>query len=577
MIKNEKNDKVKMVENALRLSYDYCLPKFSDAFYAYEQYKNKIDQRIWGTLSECPIPMSYAMVESMLPTIMDFLFGTPKPFALIPNSDNQDLNIEKLERYLIGKIFNEYNLKKKIKPILREALILPCSYALVEDNYITPPNVEALAVFNDEGSLSYKIHLVKGKQKKSINIRHLDFFSVFPSNFGTTPDDCDYIIVVDFIPEDEIKTAIDNGILSGDFDLMKKEARGLNSYADTALVYAKSIIDSNTGKIPSDVNKEIPEDMDIPIRIPVIKYMSRNKHIWVSGSQVIYENSGKEVLSNNIVRFCAQQIGLDWFSNSVCEFGYDMFNFINAWYNSIIDILSHYLYPVTVVNKTALNDQEQDVSYKPGLVIETTLNPQSAISFPQMPPLPPAMLQFPQEIRSLLQNVTGVSESLMGLGGVGIVRGGNSALQSLLTRASARIISIAEELEESGLKPLYEKLILKTQLIGDGQVSYINKDNERVYESVTQDEIKDVIGVQVLSKKQIENKYAEQEIKLRTLPFIVQSGVNAIDALKWVFPEGDLQELFANTAIVNKRDENIKDQLGGEQTEGQYNQINEEA
>ncbi len=545
----EKNDNVKLVEDALRISYEYCMPKFRDAWYCYENYKNKIDKRIWGTISECPIPMAYATVEGMMPTIMDYLFGTPKPFALIPLDGSDDPNLDKVERYMYGKIFHEFDLKRKLKPVLRDAIILPCSYVLVEDTFITPPNVGAIAIMQPDGSFAYHVQMQPGEKKRSVNIRQVDFFSVFPSVYGRDTTDCDYVVIVDFIPEDEIATAIEEGVLSGSLERMKQEAKDLNSYADSALFYARKVVDPDSPKLGTDVNIE-NSNSNLPFRIPVIKYMGRDKHIWISGSQVIYKNDSREVMSSNLVRFCAQQIGLDWFPQSISQFSMDMYNLLNAWYNSVVDILSHHLYPVTIVNKSMLNDQEQDISYQPNLVIETTGNPQAAIHYPQMPPIPPAMLQFPQEIRSLLQSINGMSEMLTGSGGVGMVRGGNNALQSLLARASARVVAIAEELELSGMKPLYEKLLLKLQLMGDANVSYIDNNNMRVTETITAEEIKRAIGVQVLGKKRMENKFADQMVKIQAIPIMLQSGFDPLRVMRWVFPDSDVDQLVSNMPIT---------------------------
>jgi len=544
-----KNDKVKCVEDALRISYSYCMPKMRDAWYAYENYLNHIDKRIWGTISECPIPMAYATVEGMLPTIMDYLFGTHKPFGLVSLDGASDASLDKLERYLYGKIFHEMDLKRKIKPIVRDALIYPCSYAVVEDSVITPPTVSAIAIMRPDGSFAAHSQMLIGDPVRFINIRHVDFFSVFPSVFGTDPETCDYVVMIDFIESGEIEQAIKAGTLSGNLELMKKEAVSMSPYAESALHYARKIVDPDNPRLGTEVNIE-NSSQRLPVRIPVIKYLGRDRHIWVSGSQVIYENDQRETMSSNLVRFCAQQISTGWYPQSITQFSGDMYNLLNAWYNSVVDVLSHHLYPVTIVNKSMLNDQEQDVSYQPNLVVETTGNPQMAIHYPQMPPIPPAMLQIPQEIRSLLQSVNGMSEAYVGGGGAGIVRGGNNALQSLLARASARSIAIAEEIEMSGMKPLYEKILFKLQLMGDGAVTYIDENNMRVTDTVTQNEIRRVIGVQVLGKKRMENKFADQMVKIQAIPIMLQSGFDPLKVMRWVFPDSDIDELVGGQQIA---------------------------
>lgn len=540
----ETNDVKSKVENALRISYEYCNSYMKDAYYCLSNYNNEIDPRIWGTLSECPIPMAYSNVETMLPTVMDFLFGSPKPFMLLNNEGMNDEAMRKLEKFIIGKVLYEMNVRQKVKPILRDALIMPCGYGIVEQSSITPPQSSIAIAMSPDGDIESQAELIASSPVKVPNLRYLDFFSVFPSPTGGNPDDADWTIVIDFMDEFTIRQGLKDGVLHADFEELKKESRTLTAFSESALHYARYVYDYQNPRLPHEKqNQRINLDADLPLRIPVIKYYGKDEHIWLSGNQTIFRRDKKQIMGSPVVRFCAQQIGDTWYPRSVVQYSLDMYNLINAWYNSVIDILSHYLYPVTVVNKSMVLNQEQDVSYQPNLMIETTGDPARAIHYPQMPPIPPAMLEFPREIRSLLDTVNGTPEAVKGAGGVGIVRGGNNALQSLMQRASARVIGMAEELEHTGMKPVYEKTIYMLQMIGDGRVTYLNELNERVTETVTQEEIRQAIGVQVLGKKRMENKYADQLIKAQTMPTLLQMGFDPVKVLQWTFPEQDVDEL----------------------------------
>jgi hypothetical protein len=562
-MESQKNDTVQKVEDALRISYDYCLPRFKDAHYCLTNYLNEIDTRIWGTLSECPIPMAYSNVETMIPSIMDYHFGTPHPFLLVNENGLRDEEMIKLQRYITGKVMYQMDIKRKVKPIFRDALIFPCAYAMVESTTITPPAREVIATYTMDGRMESLPEIIAGMKVKVPNIRYVDFFSVLPAPVGATPDDADWVVVIDFMDEFSIKMGLEDGTLKGSFEQMKKESLEVNSYAESALHYATYIANPDNPEMKNrlqnlNITKDSKGNYNLPMRLPVIKYYGKDEHIWICGTQVIYRKDRKDVMTSPLVRFCSQQIGDQWFPNSIVEFSLDQYNLINAWYNSVVDVMSHYLYPTTIVNKSMLMNQEQDISYQPNLIIETTGNPQQAIHYPQMPPLPPAMLEFPREIRSLLDSTSGVPEMMKGAGGVGIVRGGNNALQSLLQRSSARVMGIAEELEYSGMKPIYEKSIMMLQNIGDGDVKYLNDANELVTESVTQDEIRHVLGVQVMGKKQIENKFADQMVKIQALPLLLQSGFDPVKVVQWAFPEADVDEFIGalppdQQAMINAR------------------------
>lgn len=568
----EKNDTVRKVEDALSISYDFCMPRFREAHYCLTNYLNKIDSRIWGTLSECPIPMAYSNVETMIPSIMDYHFGTPHPFLLVNENGLRDEEMIKLQRYISGKIMYQMDIKRKVKPIFRDALIFPCAYGMVETMGITPPMREVIGSYIAGGAIESIPEIVSGMRVMVPNLRYVDFFSVLPAPNGQTPDDADWVVVVDFMDEFSIKQGLDDKTLKGSFEQMKRESIDLNSYAESALHYATYVVNPESPDLRNRIqnlriNKDSKGDYNLPMRFPVIKYYGKDEHIWVCGTQVIYRKDRRDVMTSPLLRFCTQQIGDNWFPQSIVEFSLDQYNLINAWYNSIVDIMSHYLYPTTIVNKSLLFNQEQDISYQPNLVIETAGNPQQAIHYPQMPPIPPAMLDFPREIRSLLDTTTGVPEMMKGAGGVGIVRGGNNALQSLLQRSSARVMGIAEELEYSGMKPLYEKSIYALQNIGDGEVKYLNDANTMVSESVTADEIRHVLGVQVMGKKQIENKFADQITKLQALPLLLQSGFDPVKTIQWAFPEADVDEFIGSLppdqqAMINTRNQAMAEEQG---------------
>ncbi len=540
ILKNEDNDTVKKVRDALRISYEYCRPIFEDAHYALVNYHNQIDERIWGTLSECPIPMAYSTVETMMPSIMDFHFGTSRPFALLNADGFRDETMKKLERYLYGKLLYEMKIKRICKPIMRDALILPCSYGIVERKSITPPSAEVLSGITAGGDTEQLFEMIPGEPTNVPSLRYLDFFSTFPAPVGATPDDVDYVVIIDFMDEFTIENGFKDKTLKGDFEQLKADAIMLMPYTETALHYAAYTSDPHGYKLPHD-KQNVHFNKDLPVRIPVVKYYGKDERIWESGGQIIYRKKNKDVMGCPIIRFCAQQIGDTWYPQSILQFSSSMYNMINAWYNSLVDILSLYLYPTTISHKAMLVNQEQDVSYQPNLVIETTGDPSKVIYYPTLPSPPPAMLEFPRELRSMLDVVNGQPEAIRGGGGAGIVRGGSGALQSLLQRASARVMLVAESLEETGLQSVYEKVTLMLQMLGKGGVAYLDKNNEIIQETVTEEEIRQVLNVQLLGKKRMENKFADQLVKIQAMPMLVQMGFDPVKIVEWVFPEADIE------------------------------------
>ena len=543
--------RVQKVRNALDVSYSYCEPYMRDAKRLLKAYFNEIDEDEWQTLSECRIPLEYSQVDTLLSTIMDYVFhGGKKVFKLIPEDALDDDTVQKLERFLDFKLKQQVDFKNKIQTIIRSALTVPCGYGLVERVQITPPVSESLAGLTGGGQLVSEDIIQAGTPVDTANFRYIDFFSVFPAPFGATPEDVDYVIIVDFLDEFTVESGIKEEILKGDMKTIKDKSHIMASYMDGAMAYAKYASDPQNNTLRG-IDQNADGFADIPRRIPVVKYYGKDEIIWlVEDEEIYYHKRGKEILTNPLVKISAIPVNDMWFSPSPLHYTSDLCDLINIFVNSIIDTISYFLSPPIVLNRQLIPYRDE-VDRRPNGTIETTGNPSQAVSFLNPPPLPSGLMSLQNDFRGLLDSTSGLPEVLKGQGGAGIVRGGSGALQSLLQTAGARSTMMAENIINSGVKPAIQKIWYLLQNLPETSetVTFYDEDNQFQQEQVSNSEIRHVMRVDIISGKQMMNKFADVQMRLQAFPVLVQAGVPVDKAVEWMLPDEDIRELFGQGGV----------------------------
>ncbi len=563
--------RVSKVRDALEISYNYAEPYMREAKRLLKSYFNQIEEKEWGTLSECRIPVEWSQGETLLASTYDYFFHAQKKmFRFIPEEQGIDQEtVMKNERFFEHKLFSQMELASKMMTVLRAAFIYPCSYALIDSKTITPPTTNILGALSEDGQTASEEIVTVGAGFDVPNIRYVDFFSVFPAPYGATPEEVDWIIIVDFVDEFTIKDGIDRGILKGNIDEIKSKAHILAPYADSAMVYARYASDPENQTLRGVEQNRDQVNKDLPKRIPVIKYYGKDEIIWAVDDLEIYHHSNKgEILSNPLVKFSCCPINEMWFSASPLQFTSDLSDLINITYNSLIDTLSYHLSPPVVANRSMLYSRGNELDRRPNGVIETTGDPARAVQYLNNPALPPNLFQFPDDIRGLLGVMSGLPESLRGGGGAGIVRGGSQALQSLLQQAGARTTLMSESLQHTGFEPMLRKIWFMMQKLDNSEESFpmLNKENVMEVQTITTPEIRNMMRIDMLTGKRMMNKFADAQLRLQMIPYLSEiQGIDQRLLLDWLIPDEDNTMLFGPNQAqpAGQEDQNIANQLQG--------------
>lgn len=537
------DERVEKVRNALDVSYKYSSPYMEEAKRIFKCYLNVIDEDEWNTLSECRIPLEWSQVETMLAIIHDYIFGGQKRLAtLIPEGQMSREEVDRLERALDYMLQVKMDVKVQLLQTLRSALTMPCGYALIEKKTITP-TVASVVAAQSEGVVASQTIMQQGDGIDIPSIRNISFFSVFPSPSSITPEDSDYVIIIDFVPEAVIAKGIEDGVLKGDIEKLKEKAKTLPAAADTAMLYARYASDPENEKLRyEDQNMNNSTKKKYPIRIPVVKYYGSDEIIWLVEDEIIYnKKKGKEIYSCPLVKFSCLPVENMWFTPSPLQYTNDTALMVNVFYNSLIDAIDKFVNPPTVYNTSMGYSPDDDIDTRPKGLIKTTGDVGRAITYLNPPPLPNGIMELPVQFKNLLNVTSGLPDAVQGSSGAGIVRGGTNALEQVLATANNRTQLIAETLIHTGFKPMVEKVLALMQMLdGDIRVSYINADGELEQDTVTQDDIRYALRVEVASGKRSMNKFADTQLKLQLLPIMLQMGLDTRAILEWVMPGEDI-------------------------------------
>lgn len=523
---------VRMVRDAFNCSYTYATTNwtgggsfFNKAQRASMAYERVIDSSRWQTRSEVYFGFAKTAVDVMLPNVLWYIFNEDNLFNLVPmNTEATYEEAQKTRDYLHYELNSVMNVWLKAYPTVKDAAKLGCGYGMVDVEYVTPWEWVTTEV------KGIPIPIVAMKSSKPIyqpRYRYIRFPRILPSpGGGGSPEDRDWVIFVDHVPENELKAMMDdpNCPVKGDYE--KIVARTRDGYLDGRIcsltsLYSRLCQDGTSLQMPDLQNTAGAEAAKkMPCLVPVIKYYGKSHHIWLAnGETPIYDvQNSAQTLRNPVLKATVYPDGDEWFADGIISANEDMFEVNNIVANTILDLVDVISRPRFAKNKQMVPGE---LALGPWGVTDVFGPVRDAIVPLDIARVPPELVAILDRLQEFQARSTGHTQQLEGQGAAGLMRGGAGAFESLLATTGNRDKLAADVLDMCLIKPLVENLLLVEQLVAgqDGERSYQRRNAKKESQepgsvwydnlSITSADLRKTYRVEISLKDKLRNTLAD--------------------------------------------------------------------
>jgi len=518
---------------------------FDKAERAEKMYRHIIDADEWMPQSEVFLPFAHAVVDTIVPTLSNYIFTQDDLFQVIPvYNDIDPATLQLIESYLAYDVQDVMNLKFTTAPTIQDAAKLGVGYGMIDYRLITPETWHNVTVLGQKKS---RVKF-RGKPEYQLRYNHLPFASVFPSPQGDgTVEGQEYICVIRFknIKELEALAKDDDRFYEVDWEKLKQDAieRKITYDYTGAYAFARGLtklgesFSNNIPMVSIDYNAH-----NVPVLLPVIEYYSHNQHVWVAnGTTTIYQvESDGEKLFNPLVKAQLEPNDGNWFQQGILEKNFDIFDGTNQLFNSMLDSLDFQLRPRFIKDTSVitgeLNLGPWETTHGTGDVTKAlqTLDP-NGFNDGSL-----AVLNFLNSARNV---GTGQMEQLQGGATPGLVRGGMSTFESLLQTTGARD-EFASELLATGFfrDVLWKTLNMEQLLIGNRSRQFTQqRGDDKKYKmmTITQNDLRQNLDIRLSLSKRLKNSVADRQIRMNTIQLLMQNPawarmINPLAAIQYV-------------------------------------------
>lgn len=463
-------------------------------------YENRINEDEWPTESQIPIPTLFTMTEELLASSYNYLFPNSNMIKLTPMSANVGMDVvSRVERMLYNQIVHKMDMKSKGLKTLRDCYKLGIGYGIVEPYVFTPAGVAVTEISSKDGVISVPT-MAPGSRQVGIRYKYVSPSRVIPTPDGvsTNGDDrCSWIFYVEFYSESQFRRLVDDNNLSVNVNEVVQEARdnGYN-YMNIPVNIIAHIAGANI-----EGYRNGRSDERIPVRIPVIKCYGENEHVWLAnGTKVIFELKDTfETLRCPIMKATSSPDGDAYYPMGVAEATLSLSMGMNIWLNAMFDLMSHHIKPTLVYDKASIGSMPPERG--PGGDIGAQGKVNDAATYLELPQIPSQLFALNDTVERYYHSGTG-KNALMREPSAGMVRGGPSAFESLLSATGAREKLNAAILESGWFKPSIEQVLFQMQInaeAGDEIVSH--------YREYSREDRSDVVRVMSVTHEDLMNVY----------------------------------------------------------------------
>ena len=565
---SEVNNEIKYIQELFKESYSKALPQFQRLQRIQDAYENNKPEG-WGTMSEIILPLIRTACEQVLPNLMDYLFPKQNMFKLVPHKPLPYEAVSAAETYIEHLVRRRMNIKRPALLTLKDAVKFNVGYGIVETQIISPPTEIINTIFTGANIPETVRQMGIGGEKVVPNYKYVHWQQVIPTPDADTPDDATCVFYLDFIREDILRQMFnaEDSPYSGDAEDIitatrdQKLAGGVYPmwWILTSIGGDSSAI--NRYKNMNDISKIKMSDT-APVLVPVLKCYFKNEHVWLANgdTKILHDKNKYYTMKCPIVKATLTPDSGNWWAIGDIEAGMDVAAGKNTFVNALMDLMTYYLHPTTIINRMAVNDGE-NVSLEPYGVINVYGAIGDSVQFAQPPQMPQGALSVGDYLGQEFSESQGVPRQLQGQGTAGLMRGGAQSFESFLQTTMARQKLGGAIIEDSWLRDTIERIIIMAQLLVESEDSYITEDdvNKRYIEkTITTDELRHAFDVVI----DLEDKF-RKSIHDRNFDVVMYRDILSKDpridheaALEWII--GDQQVVRRLKATPEKMQEQIK-------------------
>lgn len=430
-------------------------------------YDNMVDESLWPTESQIPVPVTFAMVEKALPGAVEYLFPKEQMLRLNPLELGVRMeSVHKSEWALEHMIRRRMKLQHCSYQTLKDCFALGLGYGIVEPITVSPPTAVMKQVLTGSTVMEKSRTIEVGGPKKTVRYRY-----VAPGQIIVTQDGTDFngvnsvsaAFFVDTYSEQQFKDMYDDDVSNGEKppvegnpDEIIKEARQFGFSPRVPIV---SIVKDLAGP---DLTKKDNSDERIPVTIPVLKVYLQHRHIWIAnGTTIVLDQEDKyQTLRRPLIKASAWPDALRWYPMSAPEAAEHMSWGLNVWINALFDLMSHYIRPIMMYDKQKFQSPPER---GPNATIGAQGSVDQAAAFLRGPDIPAQLFT----IGELLRNQYGDSvaqQDFLTRPEPGLLRGGAFAFESLLQISDGRKRLAGAILQTGWLESVVEQTLTYMQL-----------------------------------------------------------------------------------------------------------------
>ncbi len=476
-----------------------------------------------ATLSDITLGQAKLFCDQILPVIMARLFGSENPFEFIPGDKTVDYEKARNVRdWVLYNMTAVMGLENEGYLTVRDAVKFGAGYGILEPKLITPPSSEEKIVFAGNEQIRTR-DMEIGETVMVPSYVFLPFGSVIPTPDGKNPDEVSCTFVLRFYSEEIFRKMLNkklnpNTPFSGNADEIIKYARSnsMDGYVRTPRQIAAQI--ANRSRTTADM-MNMQSTGNTPVSVPVLQCYARDEHLWLACDRFpIYRKKNKfQTLRCPVVKATFDP-DENWYSPGIIRPRRRMIMGVEAFYNSILDILTMHLHPHQVVNRDALLNAGESPDLQPYGKTEITGSQKSGdvISWVTPPALPQFLLEVGNRLEEFNDSSAGQPKALHGQGTPGLVRGGSGAMESLLQSTSGREKLATKHIENGWYASVIEQTLILCQLLANDK-EFMPKlkynpssgKNDLDFVEITRDDIRQVYKIQLSFVEKMANPLSE--------------------------------------------------------------------
>lgn len=588
---------VRKLREAAELSFNYCATDqngngspFQKAERSALAYERVIDYDNWQTQSEIYMPYALAAVEQALARALQQVFTDDEFFELIPRGGLPYRNARDVRDYMLWVLREKMKIWTNGYKCFKDSFKMGCGYGEIETRYITPWRFSNILI--REPRLTVRELVEDYEPEMTVGFKYLNFAQVMPSpGGGENPDDRDWLTVIRYYDEEELAFmfADSDSDVDGDLDKIRRDAidNRLDGYSSNA-VRLMSSLTSESNNRRNNRNSQQAEFYNLPIKIPVVKYIGRDEEIWAAnGTDKIFKlDSGPQLLHKNIVKASCRMEGDEWFCDGIIGANEDVFDATNVMYNVIMDMIDFNLRP-RMITDSRLGEINMEPWGRTRFNGPMDQPPIHQVQVGQMQDEAAYMMQRLDHARQLGNHQ---ADAMQGAPQSGIMRGGSGAVESLLQNTNAVEQVTGKLLDLTWTEDVIVKtlFVLQTGLDRnevDYEVPQYDEEGRREYniKTLTREDLQNDFRVEIMESEKYRNSVTDYQKRLnianagiRQDPMLARQ-VNPIRLLEYIVGDRKVaQKLMAGNdpeqydravaivgAMKNMADQTVNTETGG--------------